>query len=264
MAPTLCKMEMSTLQLVMELDSPPSEEELFEALCKMKIKKAGGKSGILPELVIHGGPELWGRILKLMEQVWKEGEVVSAWCDAVIVPIPKKGDLRSCDNWRGISLLDVVGKVMARILKKRLEVVADQIIPESQCGFRKGHGCIDMIFVARQLIEKVREHNEALYILFVDLRKPYNSIPRQSLWKVLVKCGVLPRMLAVVKSFHEGMQAEVRIGSNTTEKFEVRNGLRQGCTIAPLLFNIYFSGVVANWRGEWAGEGANVLYKIGI
>ena len=227
------------------------------------MRKAGGKSGILPELVIHGGPELWGRILKLMEQVWEDGEVVSAWRDAVIFPIPKKGDLRCCDNWRGISLLDVVGKIMARILKERLEVVADRILPESQCGFRKGRGCIDMIFVARQLIEKVKEHNEALYILFVDLKKAYNSIPRQLLWKVLEKCGVPPRMLAVVKSFHEGMHAEVRIGSDTTEKFEVRNGLRQGCTIAPLLFNIYFSGVVANWRGEWAGEGVNMLYKIG-
>lgn len=179
--------------------------------------------------------------------------MVSAWCDVVIIPIPKKGDLRCCDNWHGISLLDVVGKVMARILKERLEVVADQILPESQCGFRKDRGCIDMIFVARQLIEKVRKHNEALYILFVDLK---NSIPRQSLWKVLEKCGVPPRMLAVVKSFHEGMHSEVRIGFDTTEKFEVRNRLRQGCTctIAPLLFNIYFSGVVANWRGEWAGE----------
>ena len=62
-------MEMSTLQPVMELDSPPSEEELFEALSKMKMQKAGGKSEILPELVIHGGPELWSKILKLMEQV---------------------------------------------------------------------------------------------------------------------------------------------------------------------------------------------------
>ena len=81
--------------------------------------------------------------------------------------------------------------------------------------------------------------------------------------QLLEKCGVPPRMLAVVKSFHEGMHAEARIGSDTTEKFEVRNGLRQGCTIAPLFFNIYFSGMVANWRGEWAGEGVNVLYKIG-
>ena len=49
--------------------------------------------------------------------------MVSAWRDAVIVPILKKGDdLRCCDNWRGISLLDVVGKVMARILKERLQI----------------------------------------------------------------------------------------------------------------------------------------------
>ena len=60
-----------------ELDSPLTEEELFEALSKMKMRKAGGKSGILPELVRHGGPELWDRILKLMEQVWKGGKVVS-------------------------------------------------------------------------------------------------------------------------------------------------------------------------------------------
>ena len=61
--------EMSTLQLLMELDSPPFEEELFEALSKMKMQKAGGKSGLLPELLIRGGPELWGMSLKLMEQV---------------------------------------------------------------------------------------------------------------------------------------------------------------------------------------------------
>ena len=159
--------------------------------------------------------------------------------------IPKKGDLRSCDNWRGISLLDVVGKVMARIAKERLELIADRVLPESQSGFRKGRGCIDMIFVARQLVEKAREHNDMLYMLFVDLRKAYDSVPREALWRVLEKCGVPPKMLSIVKSFHERMQAEVRIGDVTTEHFEVRNGLRQGCTLAPTLFNIYISAVVA-------------------
>lgn len=163
--------EMPILPPMTVLDSPLSEEELFEALCKMKMRKAGGKSGILPELVRHGGPELWDRILKPMKQVWEDGKVVSDWQGAVIVPIPKKDDLKCCDNWRGISLLDVVGKLLARILKERLEVIADRV-PESQCGFRKGCSCIDMIFVARQLIEKVREHNDTLYMLFVDLKRP--------------------------------------------------------------------------------------------
>ena len=120
------------------------------------------------------------------------------------------------------------------------------MLPESQNGFRKGHGCADMIFVASQLVEKAREHGESLYVLFVDLRKAYDSVLRQALWKVLEKYGVPEEMLNVVKSFYEGMHAEVRVGSTVTDRFEVQNGLRQGCTLAPTLFNIYFSAIVAD------------------
>ena len=123
-----------------------------------------------------------------------------------------------------------------------MQAIAENILPESQSGFRKGRGCADMIFVARQLVEKAREHGKSLYVLFVDLmRKAYDSVPRQALWKVLEKYGVPEKMLNIVKSFHEGMHAEVRVGSTVTDRFEVRNGLRQGCTLAPTSFNIYFS-----------------------
>ena len=70
-----------------------------------------------------------------------------------------------------ISLLKVAGKVFARILQDRLQVVAEKVLPESQCGFRKGRGCVDMIFAARQLVEKSKEHDDSLFVLFVDLRK---------------------------------------------------------------------------------------------
>ena len=120
-----------------------------------------------------------------------------------------------------------------------------------------------MIFVARQLVEKAREHNQSLYMLFVDLMKEYDSVPRQALWKVLEKCGVPPNLLRLVKSCHEGMCAEVRVGSTTTEEFEVRNGIRQGCTLAPTLFNIYISAGVANWQIESPEAGVAVLYEHG-
>ena len=69
-------------------------------------------------------------------------------------------------------------------------MIAEKILPESQSGFRKGRGCADMIFVARQLVEKEREHGESLYVLFVDLRKAYDLVPRQVLWKVPERYGV--------------------------------------------------------------------------
>ena len=191
----------------LDLDMPPTEEKSMRALTKLKMRKAGRKSGVLPELIFHGGVDLWDRMLEVMQKVWEEGKVVRDWQDAVVVPIPKKGDLKQCDHWRGISLLDVVGKVLGRIVQERLQVIAENILPESQSGFRKERGCADMIFVTRQLVEKAREHGESLYVLFVDLRKAYDSVPRQSLWKVLEKYGVPEKMLNIVKSFHEGMYA---------------------------------------------------------
>ena len=80
----------------MKLDRPlPASEELMEALSKVKRGKAGGRTGILQELLLYGGAELQDRLLLLMEDVWKEGKVVKGWQDAEIVPIPKKGDLRN-------------------------------------------------------------------------------------------------------------------------------------------------------------------------
>ncbi len=134
----------------LDLDGPPTEEELEVALSKLKMRKVGGKSGMLPELVRFSGAHLWDRLLELMQVLWSQGEVETDWKDAEVIPIPKKGDLQKYDNWRGISLLDVVGKILARIIQERLQVIAERILPESQCGFRKGSGCCDMIFVAMQ------------------------------------------------------------------------------------------------------------------
>ena len=179
-----------------DLDEPPTSVELEKALKVMKLGKAGGQSSILPDMVLHGGPVLHSCILAVMRRSWEEGVVVRDWRDAVVVPIPKKGDLHFCDNCPGINLLDVVGKLLARILQDRLKTIVDNVLPDSQCGFRTGRGCIDMIFVARQLLEKTIEHNSELYVLFVNLRKAYDSIPRDALWHVLEKVGVPPAWCA--------------------------------------------------------------------
>ena len=119
--------------------------------------------------------------------------------DVQIFPIPKKVSLHSCDNWQGISLLDIVGKVFAHLNQDRLEPLAEEVLPEFQCGFRKGRDCVDMVFASHQLIKKAAEHQSELHILFVDLRKAYDSVPQSPLWMVLEKFGVLPGVLNIIR-----------------------------------------------------------------
>ena len=97
--------------------------------------KAPGESGILPEMVCHGGDAFFSALLSLVQQVWHDRCVPQAWRDAELVPIPKKGDLSSCDNWRGIALLDVVGKLVGRLIHSRLQLLAESELTDSQCGF---------------------------------------------------------------------------------------------------------------------------------
>jgi len=66
---------------------------------------------------------------------------------------------------------------------------------------------------------------DSLFIMFMDLKKAYDSVPRSALWSVLVKCGLPPIMLNIIKSFHDGMEASVRVRDTVMDSFEVRNGL---------------------------------------
>ena len=123
--------------------------------------------------------------------MWRKEAIPQEFKDATIHLFKRKGNPQVCDNHRGISLLSIAGKILARVLLNRLNehLVRSGILPESQCGFRKNRGTIDMIFTARQLQEKCQEQNVDLYMTFVDLTKAFDTVSREGLWKIMAKFG---------------------------------------------------------------------------
>ena len=126
-----------------------------------------------------------------------------------------------CNNHRGISLLQIAGKVLARVLLNQLNEHFEQsgLLPESQCGFRKDRGTIDMIFRARQLQEKCQEQNIDLYMTFVDLTKVFNTVSRQGFWKIMAKFGCPTKFIAMVRQFHNSMLARVQNDGGFSDPF---------------------------------------------
>eukprot|EP00731_Ephydatia_muelleri_P007652 Em0003g1900a len=182
-----------------ELARPPTVEEVRCALSQVKCNRAAGKDGIPAELLIYGGEQALTFLHTICTEVWSSELIPKEWVDSIIVPLPKKGNLQLCDNWRGISLLSVEGKVFARVLANRITPVAESILDETQCGFQKCRGTIDMIFVARQLQEKAREQMCQLYMCFFDLKKADDSVPRHALWLLLARLG-FPSKLQLVSN----------------------------------------------------------------
>ena len=122
-------------------------------------------------------------------------------------------------------------------------------IQDSQFGFRRGRGCADGIHVVRCLQKWIDECQDGkCYMTYIDLRKYYDTVPREAMWRVLVKAGVPQQLVELIRDLHDGAKARVRVNGQHTEAFEVTGGLRQGCTLAPVLSIIYMAAVILVWR----------------
>ena len=174
------------------------------------------------------------------------GGVPQQWEDATIKVLHRNNDRTECGNYRGISLVVHAGKVLLNVVAGRLKDYCERgnNLPEEQRGTRLQRSTVDMMFVVRQRQELARK-DTPLYLFFIDLTKAYDSVDRTLLWDVLARFGVPPRMFAVIQRFHDGMQACVwRDDGECSDTFDVGQGLRQGCVLAPLLFNMYFTAVL--------------------
>ena len=244
-----------------EMSCEPSLEEVKRAARALKNGKAAGPDGIPAEVLKYGGPELTAHLHRLLLQIWRQEEVPADLRDAQIVTIFKKGDKAVCGNYRGISLLSTVGKLLSKVLLNRLSRLAEDVLPESQCGFRSSRGTVDMVFALRQLQEKSREQQQPLYVAFYDLTKAFDSVHRETLWSILVRYGCPHKFVRIVRLLHDGMEASVLCDGEATPQFPVQVGVKQGCVIAPTLFTL-FMGAVLQIAKPHLTDGVGITYRL--
>lgn len=134
--------------------------EVLTTVHALKNNKSLGIDNIPTELLKEGG-YLWTRVLhQYILRAWEEESIPLEWKDVNVITIYKnKGDKFICVNGRGIALLSVASKVLAKVMLQRLiNTITAPMLPESQCGFRKNRSMVDMIFMTRQLQEKCRNN----------------------------------------------------------------------------------------------------------
>ena len=157
------------------------------------------------------------------------------WRKSTITPIYKgKSDIMDCKNYRGIKLLSHTFKIWERIIEARIRSI---LIPhETHLGFRPGRGTTDAIFMLRQVMEKYREGQQNLSIVFIDLEKAYDRVPREELWRSLRLRGVPEYLVDCIRDMYHECSTSVVCAAGETENFQVRVGLHQGSALSPFLF----------------------------
>uniref|UniRef100_UPI003AF4937F reverse transcriptase family protein n=2 Tax=Thiolapillus sp. TaxID=2017437 RepID=UPI003AF4937F len=223
-----------------ELDCPITESEITRAVEHLKTNKSPGMDGIYAEMIKNSLPQILPFLVVLFNRIFDLSEYPTAWTNAIIVPIHKSGDKNDPDNYRGISLLSILGKVFAHILNKRLswwQEVNNKIV-EEQSGFRTGYCTMDNVFVLYAIVQRyLIKKSGKVYVCFVDFKKAFDTINRGVLWNVLRKAGVGGKMLKILQSMYNVVKSCVRCPESLTDLFDCPSGVRQGCVLSPTLFS---------------------------
>ena len=223
------------------LNAFPNISEKVKEIKLLSSGKAPGSDAILAEIYKAGGPPVPEKLTVISHYLEKKPYLKNL--DATIIHLfRRKGNPQVCDNHRGISLLSIAGKILARVLLNRFNEHLEQsgLLPDSQCGFGRDRGTIDMVFIAIQLQKKSQEQNVNLCMTLVDLTKAFDTVNREELWKIMAKFGCPAKFIAIVRQFHDGMLARVQNHSEFSDPFPVTNEVKRGYVLASTLFSVIF------------------------
>ena len=216
--------------------NPPTKTEIAKAIRSLKSGKAAGPDGIPPEALKVDIQTSTDMLHPLLKKIWEEENVPDDWKKGHLVKLPKKGDLSNCNNWRGIMLLSIPGKVLARIILERLKTSLDKTLREEQAGFRQDRSCTDHIATMRIIIEQSLEWQAPLYCVFVDFQKAFDSVDREVIWKLMHHYGFPPKFVNIIRQLYENATCQVIHDGKLTDPFTIQTGVRQGCILSPTIF----------------------------
>ena len=228
------------------LNSTITTQEVLDVINSLKCNKTCGPDNIHNEMIYFSSEKLLTTFVSLFSFIFNSHSTISSWQKSLISPILKKGNINLCTNYRPITLSSLFLKMFTSILNNRLKVYTESsnIIPKEQAAFRKDHSTIDHIFSLYTLIIKQFAQNRKLYVCFIDYSRCFDGIHREALFTMLKRNGINGNFLEMLKSLYDNVSSAVKCANNNfTEYFDCPVGLKQGCILSPILFNIFISEV---------------------
>ena len=195
----------------------------------------------------------------ICQQIWKTQQWLQDCKRSVFISIPKKGNAKECSNYHTIALISHASKVLLKILQARLQQYVNYELPDVQTVFRKGRGTRDQIANICWIIKKAREFQKN--ICFIDYAKAFDCVDHNKLWKILQEKGISDHLTCLLRNLYAGQEATVRTGHGTTDWFQIRKGVYQGCILSPCLFNLYAEYIMWNARLDEAQAGIKIARR---
>ena len=248
-----------------ELDETPTIEELFKIMSRMKNHKATSLDPIPIEIFKYIKTNaLSTELSQLLTECWETSQVPEIFLVQIMTSLFKKGNRTMPENQRGISMISHLSKSLVLLCSNRISAYCEKqdIFPESACGFRPKRSTVDMILTARLLQYSCKEKGISLFLAFIDIAKAYDSVHRETLWKILSCIGIPPKILSLLKTLYGKNKCKVKLNSKFSNFFMIEEGLKQGCPAACLLFNIFFAIIIHIIKMKLDQKGIELKFRL--
>ena len=150
---------------------------------------------------------------------------------------------------------------MLKILQARLQQYVNSEHPDVQACFRKGRGTRDQIANIHRIKEKATQFQRNIYFCFIDYANAFDCVDHNNLWKFLKEIGIPDHLTCLLRNLYADHETTVRTGHGTTDWFQIRKGVCQGCILSPCLFNLYAEYIMRNARLDEAQAGIKTVRR---
>ena len=253
------------------MNEVPTEGEIWKAIAEIN-DSAPGEDGVRISYIRQAGDEVKKEITSMIQFMFNNE--AQQWEDSLktgdMVPIFKKGSRHQCGNYRGVVLLAMGSRILARILAVRLRRWSEKmkLVDDNQAGFREGRSTADATQMMIRIQEDTADYNKRRGMenengerevlipeaRLLDLQKAYPRVNRPGLWMIMERYGLQGKCLESLKGLHELTTYKVKGREGYSKPWLPNRGLREGCPTSPVLFNIYHQAVIRN--AEEARRGA--------
>lgn len=215
------------------------KEEVRSAIKQIKQGKATGLDQIPAEIIKLFDEKRMQWITDIFNSIYRTGIIPKDWLKSEFITLPKKASAKTCEEHRTISLMSHLLKIFLKIIHKRIYKKCEEEIAPNQFGFLNAVGTREALFSIQVLVQRCRDVNCNVFACLIDYQKAFDRVKHDKMIDILKNTGIDSKDLKIITNLYWNQTAVLKIEGEHTDEVKILRGVRQGCILSPILFNLY-------------------------